>query len=184
MTFRRTPSNSRRPRRRSEGFSLLEVIVASMVLTISLLTMAYAYAQGMTLVAATQEETIARQKAREALESVITARNDQTLTFSQIANVSNGGIFLDGFTPLTTDGADGLPNTADDGPVETVIEPGPDGILGTADDVNVPLNQFQRRIAITSLSPNLSQITVTIQYTTQKGLRRQISVTTDVSNYI
>lgn len=193
MTWRATHSNKRgaddrrgrgrRPDRRA-GFSLLEVIVAGLVLSISLLTLAYGYAQGLALTAGAQEETIARQKAREALESVVTARNDQVLNFNQIANVSNGGIFLDGFTPLTTFGADGLPNTADDGAVETVIEPGPDGILGTGDDVTVPLSQFEREIIITKLTPNLDQITVDIRYKTEKGLQRDVTLTTYVSSYV
>jgi prepilin-type N-terminal cleavage/methylation domain-containing protein len=168
---------------RSQGFSLIEVVMASLVLTIGLLTLAYGYGQGLQLVSTTQQEAIARQKAREAMEAVLTARNDQAITFSQIANVSQGGIFLDGFTPLTTFGADGLPNTADDGPVEQIIEPGPDGILGTSDDVTVTLNQFQRQIAITTLSPTLRQVVVTVEYMTGRGVTRSVTLETYVSAY-
>ncbi len=157
--------------------------MASLVLTIGLLTLAYGYGQGLQLVSTTQEEAIARQKAREAMEAVLTARNDQAITFPQIANVSQGGIFLDGFTPLTTFGADGLPNTADDGPAEQIIEPGPDGILGTSDDVTLTLNQFQRQIAITSLSPTLRQVVVTVEYTTGRGVTRSVTLETYVSAY-
>ena len=39
----------------------------------------------------------------------------------------------DGFTALPTAGADGLVDTAEDGAIETVINPGPDGSLGTAE---------------------------------------------------
>ncbi|MGH9534660.1 MAG: prepilin-type N-terminal cleavage/methylation domain-containing protein [Terriglobales bacterium] len=170
-------------RRGSAGFSLLEVIIASLVLTVGLLTLAYGYGQGLQLVSATQDEAIAQQKAREAIEAVLTARNDQEVTYSQVANVSDGGIFVDGFTQLTTFGPDGLPNTADDGAVEQIVEPGPDGILGDADDVKLTLNQFQREITITDLSPTLRQVVVTVDYTTGNGATRSVSLETYVSAY-
>lgn len=192
MTPPRTPSTRRgghsrppcrRGPRRSAGFSLIEVIIASLVLTIGLLTLAYGYGQGLQLVSSTQEEAIARQKAREAMEAVLTARNDAAVTFQQIANVSNGGIFLDGFTPLTTFGPDGLPNTSDDGAVEQIIEPGPDGILGDSDDVTITLSQFQRQITITALSPTLKQVVVTVEYATARGVTRSVTLETYVSAY-
>jgi hypothetical protein len=37
------------------------------------------------------------------------------LTWAQIGNISQEGVFADGFTPLTTATADGLVNTDDDG---------------------------------------------------------------------
>ena len=72
-------------------------------------------------------------------------------------------------------------NTADDlnyaasGPCPTgpecLVLPGPDGILGTADDVPMSLANFTRQIAINpvlnsdgSINPNVKQITVTITY--------------------
>ena len=91
---------------------------------------------------------IAREKAREAVESVHTARDTRTITWAQIRNVSAGGVFLDGAQPLNAAGVDGLVNTADDAAagVETQRDPGPNGILGDADDVLTPLTGFQRDI--------------------------------------
>jgi hypothetical protein len=48
--------------------------------------------------------------------------------------------------PLFNAGADGIPNTADDGPNFMVLtratnQPGPDGVLGTADDIHEHTNQ-------------------------------------------
>ena len=75
--------------------------------------------------------------------------------------------------------APGLVNTADDGPIETMKKPGLDGILGTADDETVTLNDFTRQIAITPLNldgtatvnPNLRQVTVTIRYRVDRAWR-------------
>ena len=54
---------------------------------------------------------------------------------------------------------------------ECVVLPGPDGILGTADDVAMSLNNFTRQITISpvlnsdgSVNPNLRQINVTVTY--------------------
>jgi hypothetical protein len=112
---------------------------------------------------------IAREKAREAVESVHTARDTRTITWDQIRNVSNGGVFLDGAQPLQNAGDDGLVNTADDAAagLETIRDPGPNGLFGDADDVLTPLVGFTRQIQIIELSPvdpDLRELRVTITY--------------------
>ncbi len=164
------------------GFTLVEVLVAGMLLSTGLLALAYCFSQGLSTVMASQQDSIARQKAREAMEDVLTARNTDSITWSQIENISNGGIFTDGATPLTTPGPDGMVNTADDGPVETITMPGPDGLL--SDGTSTPLSGYTRQIQITDLNAILKQITVTITYTTAAGLPRTFSLETYVSPYI
>ena len=168
------------------GFTLVEVLVASVVMVVGLLSVAYGLALGAAVVATAQQDTIARQKAREAMEDVFTARDDAKVTFAQVCNVGSGAscIFVNGFTPLTSPGPDGIVNTADDGPVETIYTPGPDGILGTADDVQVPLLGYQRQIQVTKLTPILSQITVTIRYTTPQNLTRTVTLVAIMSPYV
>jgi prepilin-type N-terminal cleavage/methylation domain-containing protein len=168
------------------GFTLVEVLVASVVMVVGLLSVAYGLALGMNVVATAQQDTIARQKAREAMEDVFTARDDAHITFAQVCNIGAGPscIFVNGFTALTTPGPDGIVNTADDGGVETVDTPGPDGILGTADDIQVPLTGFQRSIQVTQLSSILSQITVTIRYTTPQNLTRTVTLVALMSPYV
>jgi hypothetical protein len=48
------------------------------------------------------------------MESIYTARNSQQLPFSSIQNVSSGGIFLSGAQQLLCAGPDGIVGTADD----------------------------------------------------------------------
>jgi len=173
-------------RKNEEGFTLVEVMIASVVLVTGLLAVAYGLGVGLIVVSTSQQDTIARQKAREAMEDVFTARDTASITFDQVCNVAVNTpcIFVNGFTGLTTPGTDGIVNTADDGPVETIDMPGPDGILGTADDIVVPLTGFQRSIQVVQLSSILKQITVTIQYDTQKGLTRTVTLTAVMSPYV
>jgi len=185
------------------GFTLIEIMIAAIVMVIALLAVAYGVGVGMTVVMASDEDAIARQKAREALEDVLTARDTASITWSQICNVGNGAncIFINGAEPMYTAGPDEIVNTADDGQapfppgtgctvakcVEAIDTPGPDGILGTADDIFIPLNGFSRQIQITQIQPQdppLAQITVTIFYTTRQGLNRQVSVNAIISPYV
>jgi prepilin-type N-terminal cleavage/methylation domain-containing protein len=157
------------PRADNSGFTLLEAMIAMMILTVGLLGMAQAFYVGMRHTSTSSANLIAREKAREAVESVHTARDTRTITWAQIKNVANGGVFLDGAQPLYAAGDDGLVNTADDSTagVETLRSPGVNGILGDSDDVVTPLNGFTRRIEIIEFSPvnpDLRELRVTITY--------------------
>jgi hypothetical protein len=174
----------------ADGFSLIEAIIATAILAGGLLTLAGFLAQGMRYMAGSSPSLVAREKAREAVESVHTARDTGLLSWTKIQNVPQGGVFLAGAQPLTVPGPDGLVNTADDGPVERLRMPGPDGILGNADDIQTPLSIFTREIQITPLNkdgttivnPNLRQITVIIRYNVG-GAARNYTLITYVSSF-
>jgi type II secretory pathway pseudopilin PulG len=152
-------------RRDSEaGFSLVETIAAMGVLTVGALGLAGVFTQGMQKTISSPNELIATQKAAEAIESVFSARDSHTATWAQLRNVADGGIFLNGPQPLRVDGPDGVVNTADDGAIETVVLPGADQVLGTADDITQTLDGFTREIRIVDLSADLRSVTVTIRF--------------------
>jgi hypothetical protein len=117
------------------------------------------------------------------LESIFTARNTQQVTFSQVKNVSNGGIFLNGFQSLKVPGNDGIVGTSDDGPIETMVSPGPDGVLGTADDLTRTLDEFQRQVSITAIDTNISRITITIRYVLSGPVQRDYTVISYISRF-
>ena len=165
------------------GFTMIETMIAIAIMSIGIMTLVAAFATAVGATQNAQQNLIARQKALEATESIYTARNTQQVVFSQIANVSGGGIFTDGPVTMLCAGPDGLVNTTDDvncpasGPCaagpECVVLPGPDGILGTGDDMAMSLANFTRQIQISSvLNPDgttnqtLKQVVVTISYTT------------------
>lgn len=161
----------RRNRRKLQsGFTILEALIAIVVMSIGILSLAAVYAQGIQVANKTQLDYIAEKQAEQALETVFAARDSKLLTWASIQNVSNGGVFIDGPTPLLAPGPDGLYGTADDdaaNPVVVIISPGPDKILGTADDVVMSLQGIMTRtIAITPVAgeTSLRQITITMNY--------------------
>jgi prepilin-type N-terminal cleavage/methylation domain-containing protein len=175
-----------------EGFTLIEVIIAMLILTVGVLSLLGVIALGVQTVAASSPMLIAREKAREAIESVHAARDTGELAWNRIHNVASGGVFLAGMQDLKMPGTDGLMNTADDGAIESIRQPGTDGLLDTADDMvtNLASNLYQREIAITTVNqdgtgnvnPNLRRITVTVRYRVL-GAWRTYTVQTYISNY-
>lgn len=176
-------TNTARRRRGEEGSSLLEVLIAMTILTVGLVGLAQAFVLGVTHASMSQNNLIAREKAREAVESVHTARDTRTITWAQIRNVAGGGVFRDGPQPLRQAGADGLINTADDPATLEVIGPGADGVLGTDDDRRGV--GFQREIIIEDVdgSPALRRLTIVISYPTSGLTPPPFRLVTFVSSF-
>ena len=141
---------------RQTGFTLIECMISMVILTIGALGLLSVFGVAVKATAASQGDLIARQLASETIESIYTARNTAEISWSQIQNVSNGGIFIDGLKPVKCAGPDGILDTADDaacleasgvtcpnGGVKCLTEPGADGLMGTADDVILSLTQLQ-----------------------------------------
>jgi prepilin-type N-terminal cleavage/methylation domain-containing protein len=169
------------------GFTLIEVSVAMGLVATSALALAGLIAFSARMTLGSQDQLIASQRAAEAVESVFKSRDTRILTWTQIRNITgasgaDGGIFQDGPRDIRDPGPDGLINTADDGDVVTTVTPGPDGQLGTADDEVTPLSGFTREIEIRDLAPNLRQLRVIVRYRTYAGQREYV-LTTYVSAF-
>jgi type II secretory pathway pseudopilin PulG len=144
----------------NKGFSLIETVIALGVLVTGVLGAAGVLAAGMKNLSTSPSNVIVAQKATEAIEAVFAARDSHRLTWAQIKNVANGGVFLDGPQSLKIAGPDGLVNTADDLGIETIILPGR----------TVTLTGYTREILIEDVageSGQLRKITVTIRYSGQ-----------------
>jgi prepilin-type N-terminal cleavage/methylation domain-containing protein len=166
--------------RSDSGFSLLEVVVAITLLTVGLLGVASAI--GYAMVASNHGRSITNTKllAVSILEQMETLRNTGNLTFGQIANVgqvNNAGstrTFL-GFPAgpqqvSINPGPDGMFGTADD-----LIDAGFDQIFGTIDDVvnpNLAIIGVTRQIQITSLSGTLKKVEVTVNYSVSGNMKQ------------
>jgi Tfp pilus assembly protein PilV len=185
--------NSRVRKQTEDGFSLLEVVISMAVLTVGLVSLLGVFGLAMASTQTSQQDLIAKQLANEALESIVTARNTSQVSWAQVQNVANGGIFMDGANPIYTAGADGIVGTADDAVAgeQTLIEPGPDGVFGTADDVQIPLTSYQRTILISpvldssgNVVATLRGVNITLQYTTsQAKLPKTYVLSSFISQY-
>ncbi len=188
--------NERVPRtHHSEGFSTIEVLAAMFVVTIALTSLLALFAYAISTMTLMQDLLIAKQKSREALESIYTARNTRQITFDMIQNVSSSGIFLDGYQPLkrpnpTGSSGDGLIGTADDGDIETLRLPGLDGLLNTGDDEVRVLDRFERQIQIdpilyadSTVNPDVRKIMVSIRYSNPVGGQGTYVVESYISRY-
>jgi prepilin-type N-terminal cleavage/methylation domain-containing protein len=170
-----SPQPSPRPASGENGFSLVEAMVALSILLIGVLGLAQTFVLGLNIIATSTQQIIAREKAREAIESVHTARDNKTVNWAAIGNAAStlscpnagttptsGGRFLEAPPNLLMAGPDGLVNTSDD--VGPEVAPGADGRMGTTDDV--PLVGFTRtlRICAVTSNQNLREVTVIIRY--------------------
>ena len=194
--------NFRKPSRpqgsaRCDGFTLIEVMIAAVILVVGLLSLSALFATALGTVQYSQNSQIARQKARETMESIYAARNDGSITFDQIQNLSNGGIFKDGFQPMYLPGSNGIPGTNQDTTtIDRVVLPGKNGIMETApgasapsgDDVFVPLSGFQRKIQISnvvgsdgSINLFMRNLVVTIRVTALNGVAHDYVTSSYVS---
>lgn len=166
------PTAPAAPTRGDEGFSFVEVIVAMGLLTAGLLPLVALFTVGVQRMTASTPMLMAREKAREAIESVHAARDTGTASWASIQNVTAGGVFLTGPQAIKRPGNDGLVNTADDGAIE------------------VPVAEFTREIAITPLTseitgaidPNLREVRVTVRYKVYGAWRDYVMITY-VSSY-
>ncbi len=201
----------RTPAQAQSGFSLLEVVISMAILSVGLVSLLGVFGLAMASTQTSQQDLIAKQLANEALESIVTARNTTQIAWDDIQNTgstcadgsSGCGIFANGAQPiyqgLTTGASTAcakylgiLGTTCDIGqPVQTLTEPGPDGIYGTSDDVSIPLTGYQRTILISQVTDSsgvvqgsLRAVNVTVQYqTAQMKFAKSYVLSTLISSY-
>jgi Tfp pilus assembly protein PilV len=169
-------------KRIDSGFTILEVICATLVVTVGMLALLSLFALATTLSTGARLDTQARDQAQQIVESIFAARNAGSLSFNAIQNQSTdsvNGVFVDGY--------------------QNMYQPGPDGIPGTTDDVTSSLqtdaagNQItnlKRQVLIQAVfladgvtqNPNVRRLTVNMQYVAF-GKTRTYSQQTYISTY-
>ena len=180
------PAGLSQGRKHAEGgFSLIEVMVSMVIVTVGLVSLLGVFGLAMASTQTSQQDMIAKQLANEAMESIVTARNTSQLTFDDIQNqnstncpvtsASTCGIFVANAQPIYNAGVDGIYGTADDSNagLETLDEPGADGKYGDTDDVILPLTNYQRTISISAVNDQsgnpvatLRAVNIIMQYST------------------
>jgi len=180
------------------GFSMIEVMISIVILSIGLLSMLSVFGIAMAATQTSRDNAIAKQLANETMEGILTARETANITWTQIQNTGSGGIFLSGFQPIYNPGVDGIIGTADDAAsgFQTLELPGPSGVFAgncpaVGADICQPLTNFTRQIAITPVLDQfgntiltLRAITITVQYNVpQFKIPRQYVLNTFISPY-
>lgn len=164
--------------RGSAGFTLIEAAISMVILAIGIMGLAMMMTNGLAYMSMSQADYIAQQKAEEAVESVFYARDSQLYTWAQINNIANGGIFNNGAEVLCDPGPDGIIDTADDNltDVDAIYTPGPSGTLDGADAKKLTLGNYTRTIVISAVAgeTDVRQITVTINYTAGRFKRQYV----------
>jgi hypothetical protein len=160
------------------GFSLVEALIAIMLLTIGVLGLAHVFAVGLGHLAGSSARLVAREKAREAIETIHAARDSRVISWAQLQNENDpgdcpeaagvatqgGGAFLNGFQALNQPGPNGVVNTALPEGMDPEPEkgPGPNGRLGDDDDAD--LLNFEREIHVCTVALGLRRVDVRIRY--------------------
>ena len=173
-------------RRSQAGFTMIESVVAIAVLAVGVLSLAGMLASSLAYMNTSQYDYIAQQEAAKSIESIFTARDMGQATWSTICNIGAGPscIFNAGATQLCNPGPDGIIGTADDDctKIDSILTPGADGTFTTPK--LEPLSTFTRTIVIAPVAgvANLNSITVTINYTVGR-FSRHYTLTTNISNF-
>lgn len=172
-------SPNRRERQSEGGFSLLEMVVAMMILTIGLLGVASAISYALMASNRGRSITNSKMLVVSILEQMETLRDTGQLHFNEISNGQVVGSNFTGFPatfqPVSTiPGPDGIFGTADD-----LIDAGPDGVYATSDDFTNPARArpgVTRQILISTLTDNdyLKKIQVTLRYSPNGGETREL----------
>jgi prepilin-type N-terminal cleavage/methylation domain-containing protein len=164
-----------RQRRQSEGgFSLLEMVIAMLILTIGLLAVAQAISFALMASNRGRGVTNSKMLVVSVLEQMETLRDTGQLHFNEISNAQVAGStftgFPDTFQPVSiSPGPDGVFGTADD-----LRDPGTGGVYGDGNDFDNPALArpgVTRKIIITTLPDNdfLKKIEVTLRYSPGGG---------------
>jgi type II secretory pathway pseudopilin PulG len=129
------------------GFSYIDVMIALVILLVGVLGLLSGITASIVQTRSQEQQLLAKQITTSTMESIMSVKESVRETVANfigwgaVGNVGtnpnpingvNQGIFLTGFRPVTTN-------------------PGPDEIVGTADDTGAPVQGMQRQIVITDL---------------------------------
>jgi Tfp pilus assembly protein PilE len=166
------------PENDEQGFSLVEAIIAILILTVGLIGTAAAVTYALEFSAISRNVTKAKLVVVASIEEVESLRNSRRLNFKQFANagsVDNTDApnqflgFAKGFKVVSnTPGNDGVNGTTDD----IASSPGADGVYDTSDDKIDPTrirDGYMRQIEIINLSATLKKVVVRVRYTSVNG---------------
>lgn len=172
-----------------KGFSLIEVLIAILIMTIGILAMLSAISYAMVREQGAESRNTARQLTSSALESIFAARdlrNSNLLNNWEAVNNDDAvtpGIFASDWTPIREDaGKDGIHGTADD-----ACASGTSCVAGGYTNSSSEIDGYERKIEISDIVepdiPNVRKRKVEISVRYYAGqLSQTESITTIIAN--
>lgn len=171
------------------GFSYIDVMIAIVILMVGILSLIAAIAAGVVQARGQEQMLNARHLAASTMESIMSVKETdaETMGWGAVGNLGTNpdedgvdqGIFLIGMQPIKSD-------------------PGPDEVIGTADDTGEDIAGFQREIVIVDEcdpdrpSPNcpdpgdepvrVRSVNITVEYYVGTALNRH-TITTVLTDY-
>lgn len=110
--------------RQDKGFSLIEIVVAIIIMTFGLVALAGLLVVGVTLPQRARQQEVAKQLANEIMESIIFAKESNPSGFNTFDAFNYGGNHAEGRFISSTGNAN----------ITKMLTAGPDGVYGTCDD--------------------------------------------------
>ncbi|MGI8470198.1 MAG: type IV pilus modification PilV family protein [Pyrinomonadaceae bacterium] len=187
-------------KKREQGFSYIDVMIALVIMMVGILAMTGAVMANLVRSYETDKQVIAKQLAFSTIESVFSAKEmkkddgsgNSVTGWDSIGNVGNNlvngvpqGIFMTGFRPVREEeGTDGVFGTADD-----ACDAGaPCAGANNTTNTSRVMNGYSRQIVITDVQEGVNEaikkrlVTVTVRYLVNGGTRQE-TMTTLVSLY-
>lgn len=169
------------------GFSLIETVMALVVLLIGILATMQALSFGMLSMQESEKRSYAKEAARSTMETIFSIRDLQAFdpqtgqpynwNAIQVGNGSNGGVFISGWRPIRENpGNDGIFGTADD-----ACDAPNTCTVGTYTNTSPVVSGFQRQIEVVDMVEfgvvKKRRITVTVRYFVGQLERSEIETT-------
>lgn len=148
-------------RHQENGFSLVETIIALVILTVGILATVSAITYSIFIVQESEKVTFAKEHARSTMETIFSVRDLQLFDPQGTTGIynwetvvtkttTNSGIFLDGWTPIReSPGADGIFGTDDDACAATAP-----CTVGTYTNNSAVVKGYERKIEISDINQN------------------------------
>ncbi len=179
-------------RQKQSGFSLIETIIALIILTVGILTTISAISYSLYVVQESEKVTFAKEHARSTMETIFSVRDLQLFDPQGIDGIynwdtivikasGNSGIFLDGWNSIRENpGADGIFGTADD------ACSGSGGCtVGSYTNNSAVVSGYERKIEITDINQNgvvkKRYVVVRVRYMIGRS-QREIAESTILAN--
>jgi prepilin-type N-terminal cleavage/methylation domain-containing protein len=172
------------------GFSLIEVMMAMVIMLVGILGALEAITSSVLSMQGSEKRTISKEVVRSSMETIFSIRDllafDSQVGGTQyswpaLQSASNGGMFLDGWTPIRqTPGVDGVFGTGDD-----ACPAGNACVVNGITNNSPVLAGYQRKVDVQDIIENgvvrKRLFTIRVRYFVG-GLQRELSQSTIIAN--